>query len=370
MSSCETLPFGLPQALDRAAASDRHWRGRLLESGSLGYVPVAGANDDSIEHFWKSAVQRYTSCNLTDSSNKLIAIWGIAKLVRDILGEEYGAGLWEKNLEEQLAWRVAECKLDKRPKELIHNPSWSWASMSGTIHLPDRVQVMRCYVVKDHQNHPISVQLIGNRHAQPYREISEGWQEELDAMNNDIRNLDAKHRDISGKGQERSGREGRKQSKEERDREPELQDTSIPIQGHIGRARLRQNEMTRRWMLELVDSTGVAQRDAIIEVFPDVKPKGDADDRNPYFAVLAMSEVHRKNEMPALRGVRNPDEEDIRYSGVGIMLKPSGQECHFRRAGAIQFHELSARVWEHLQATIGGSSAGNDRANGSKFWLD
>ena len=329
MSSCETLPSGLPQALDRAATSDRHWRGRLLESRSLGYVTVAGANDDSIEHFWNSAVQRYTSCDLTKGSDKLIAIWGIAKLVRDIIGEEYGAGLWERGLEEQLAWRVAECKLDERPEALSHNPSWSWASMSGTIHLPDRVQAMRCYVVKDHQNRPISVQLVDNRHAQPYRKISEGWQEELDAMNNDIQNLDAKHQDISGKGQEKSRREGMKQSKEGRDQEPELQDTSIPIQGHISRARLRQNEMTRRWMLELLDSIGVAQRDAIIEVFPDVKPKGDADDRNPYFAVLAMSEVRRKNEMPALRGVRNLDEEDIRYSGVGIMLKPSGQECHF-----------------------------------------
>src|SRR6266576_3348812 len=79
MSSCETLPSGLPQALDRAATSDRHWRGRLLESRSLGYVPVAGANDDSIEHFWNSAVRRYTSCDLTKGSDKLIAIWGIAK---------------------------------------------------------------------------------------------------------------------------------------------------------------------------------------------------------------------------------------------------------------------------------------------------
>ncbi|OCL11268.1 HET-domain-containing protein [Glonium stellatum] len=378
VSACETLPSGLPQALDGAAASDRHWRGRLQESGSPGYVPVAGANDDSIEHFWKSAVERYTSCNLTSGNDKLVAIWGIAKLVRDILGEEYGAGFWEKYLEEQLAWRVAECELNERPAELSRNPSWSWASMKGAIRLPDRVQVRRCYVVKDHQNHPISVQLVGRRRAKPHRETSEEWREELAAMSNDIRSLEVTHRDVSEKGQDKpkatdkgQGKETDKEQSTDRDKEPELQNTSIPMQGYIGRARLRRNKTTRRWMLEFLKNAGGDHGDGVAEVFPDVKPKeGDADDENSYFAVLAMSETHAGNEMPSLRGLRNSDQEDIRYSGVGIMLKPSEQEHHFKRTGLIQFHELSARVWEQLQATSGGSPAENGTVNGLKFWLD
>ena len=63
-----------------------------------------------MEDFWKPAVKNYTSCNLTKQSDKRMAGWGIAKLVRDSLesGEEYSAGMWEHHLEEQLAWTVAD----------------------------------------------------------------------------------------------------------------------------------------------------------------------------------------------------------------------------------------------------------------------
>ena len=141
MSACETLPAGLPQPLDSASGPDRHWRGRLQEfEGSD--EPLAGAKDDSIESFWKAAVWKYTSCNLTKGSDKLIAMWGIAKLVRDEIGIEYGNGLWEKNLEDQLAWRVAECTLVVRPSYSTEwalerkIPTWSWASMDGAIEVP------------------------------------------------------------------------------------------------------------------------------------------------------------------------------------------------------------------------------------------
>lgn len=160
MSGCEALPCGLPHPLDNDAATDRHWRGRLQMASDLRQAPLAGPDDDSLELFWKTAVSKYTSCNLTKGSDKLTAIWGIAKLLRDVLEEEYGAGLWEHGLEEQLAWRVAECILDTRPDELRQKPSWSWASMKGTIMIQDRLPgETRDYIATDHDGKPISFKL-------------------------------------------------------------------------------------------------------------------------------------------------------------------------------------------------------------------
>ena len=76
-------------------------------------------------------MRSYTACELAKGRDKLIAIWGIAKLVQDALDEAYGARVWERNLEEQLAWKAVECEVDGRPEEQSHVPSWSWASVRG-----------------------------------------------------------------------------------------------------------------------------------------------------------------------------------------------------------------------------------------------
>ena len=164
LSACETFPHGLPHALDARASTDRHWRGRMqsASSGQSGdHQTLVGEDDDSIETFWRAAVLNYTSCNLTNQGDKSVAIWSIAKLVRDILGEKYGAGLWEANLEEQLAWHVR----DPAPVGLgrIHElqhlyPSWTWASIKGPIIAHNRLARARQYVVTNHAGGATSFQ--------------------------------------------------------------------------------------------------------------------------------------------------------------------------------------------------------------------
>src|SRR5262245_7470720 len=88
ISACESLPSGLPTPMDNAARPDRHWRSRLQEPEGK-HEPLAGASDDSLEDFWKTAINKYTSCALTMGKDKKIAMWGIAKLVRDARGVEY-----------------------------------------------------------------------------------------------------------------------------------------------------------------------------------------------------------------------------------------------------------------------------------------
>ncbi|KAF3048651.1 hypothetical protein E8E11_009174 [Didymella keratinophila] len=95
-----------------------------------------------------------------DWGDKQLAIWGVAKRVRDTLDEPYAAGMWEDALEEQLAWRVADCRQSERPAKLAAIPTWSWTSMQGTILVSDRLQAEdRCYRVTDHAGQPLSFKI-------------------------------------------------------------------------------------------------------------------------------------------------------------------------------------------------------------------
>jgi hypothetical protein len=364
----------LPQPLD-AAGLDRHWRGRLQLSESLRQRPLAGVVDDSLETFWKSVVRKYTSCNLTKGSDKLTAIWGIAKLVRDALEEEYGAGLWEKNLYEQLAWRVAKCSLDERPIELRDNPSWSWASISGTVEIQDRLpETWRQHVVKDHDGNPISFQLLRKKQPTLEGKPSNTWKEVIATMARSLDQVEDKHKSGPNKSKreesERNTVTDQTQStswaNNIRDRQPELQHKSIAIQTHIGYTRLWYDKLKRNWRLKICSADGMILKDAIFEVFPDVKPKFDGkEDVDCQFIVLASSQVRQHSETAA--------EGEVRYSGIGITLQPTREKYHFYRTGALHFRDISVDAFSCLQATYRKERDSQDQwdeVKGLKFWLD
>src|SRR5215469_11151209 len=374
-SSCEALPSGLPQPLDGVAGLDRHWRGRLQLSESLRQRPLAGVVDDSLETFWKSAVRKYTSCDLTKGSDKLTAMWGIAKLVRDALEEEYGAGLWEKNLDEQLAWRVAKCSLDERPIELRDNPSWSWASLRGTIEVQDRLpEERRQHVVKDHDGKPISFQLMRKKQPTPEGKPSTTWKEVIATMGRSLEQVEDKHKPGPNKSERQESErntvadqtQSTSRTNNMRDRQPEFQDKSIAIQTHIGHARLWHDKLKRKWRLKMPSADGMVLDDAIFEVFPDIKPKlGGMDDIDCLFIVLASSQVRQHIETAA--------EDEVRYSGVGITLEPTGKKYHFYRTGALHFRDISVDAWQCLQLSYRRESDSQDQwdeMKGLKFWLD
>jgi hypothetical protein len=190
LSATETLPSGLPHTLDALASTDRHWRGRIQ---SVSYPPkevVVGANDGSMETFWKTSVANYTNCDLTNQVDKTFAIWSIAKIVRDVLDEEYGGGMWEFGLEEQLAWQVKESRADMRLVELESRwPSWTWASVKGAVISHDRIlSHPRTYTVLNHQGEPISFRIT----------MDKSNQARGDARNNEPLLLDPKSIEMSG----------------------------------------------------------------------------------------------------------------------------------------------------------------------------
>ncbi|KAF2204607.1 HET-domain-containing protein [Delitschia confertaspora ATCC 74209] len=373
LSACEALPAGLPVPMDSAAGPERHWRGKLQEPETLGNVALAGPNDhDSLGHFWKTAVRKYTSCDLTRGSDKTIAMWGIAKLLRDGLMQEYGYGLWEKNLEKHLAWRVVECTLEERPSESKNEfiarkiPSWSWASMDGTIEL---VQDLILAPAIEAEDTP----------ADGTTQMRETLiDEQTPSSLTPHRDKDIVHRSKSrgstlevvwasgGSGtrmsSERRGRRTPSPMKAHRDEEPEFRSTSLPIQGHVGRGHMRWNTLKMKWMLNILNLS-----DAEIECFPDIKPKkGNEDDENPYFVVLSAEKVSRNQEDQYL------EEEELVWKGSGILMRKA-EHGRYKRTGAIRFGNMAEDMWQRLQTTYEKEDMlanEYDAGHGVKFWLE
>ena len=85
-----------------------------------------------IQRDWCNAVETYSACNLSFSKDKLIAISGMAKRMSEEMQCQYLAGLWRKDLEHWLLWKVVVARgrlVDCEGR----GPSWSWASVDGTI---------------------------------------------------------------------------------------------------------------------------------------------------------------------------------------------------------------------------------------------
>lgn len=84
---------------------------------------------------WMNMVRNYTGRRLTLSSDKLVAISGLAKHIGASLTNKdvYILGLWKRDLLLHLLWRVSLGQQTSRP-EPYRAPSWSWASVDGTIY--------------------------------------------------------------------------------------------------------------------------------------------------------------------------------------------------------------------------------------------
>ena len=84
------------------------------------------------EWLWPQIVQLYSAANLTFGKDKLPALSGIARLGYNETSDQYLAGLWRGQIEEQLCWRHWGSKSTvKRPP--WRAPTWSWASVDGRV---------------------------------------------------------------------------------------------------------------------------------------------------------------------------------------------------------------------------------------------
>lgn len=84
---------------------------------------------------WREIVEKYTDCQLTFPSDKLVAIAGIAKAWARACGDRYVCGLWQSTLPVDLFWmrdpgpgRIVESRASRLPF-----PTWSWASRASRV---------------------------------------------------------------------------------------------------------------------------------------------------------------------------------------------------------------------------------------------
>lgn len=80
---------------------------------------------------WPEVVELYSKCKLTYSSDKMVAISGLAQHIELQTNREYVAGLWREGLESQLCWRRRDPRQQRPP--VYRAPTWSWASIDGWV---------------------------------------------------------------------------------------------------------------------------------------------------------------------------------------------------------------------------------------------
>ena len=359
LSACETFPDGLPLPLDDAASTDRHWRGRLQESSSLAHAPLSGVNDDSLEGFWSSSVLRYTQCNITNQSDKSVAIWSIAKLIRDGWGDEYGAGVWSTALEEQLSWKVVDMKKAVRSVDLQwKQPSWSWTSVQGAVNVPNRILVDRHYTVKDHEGRAISFRTKETSRPAVEREHSDSIKEDVQLGWGKWQ----KRIQSTAEARKKGIGEARSQSmpqptahtlaskstitpaapstrKDPRDSEPELESKSIAVHTPLGSGSLHHDSNTETYIFEVdladVSATGITPQEVIFETFLDEQPAAlDLAPRSLHFLILTTTQ-NSTPVLPSGLGINfeEPDSDNepdppLTYSGTGILLTSNEEYLH------------------------------------------
>ncbi|VUC26532.1 unnamed protein product [Clonostachys rosea] len=99
MRACETYPSGLPSEppflgddIDQDfPTSTKSWRSDLQQ--------------DHVAH-WDLLVQMFCRCYLTKQTDRLAAIAGVASQAQPLLGDQYLAGLWRRQLPGGLLWKL------------------------------------------------------------------------------------------------------------------------------------------------------------------------------------------------------------------------------------------------------------------------
>ncbi|KAI1088665.1 heterokaryon incompatibility protein-domain-containing protein [Rostrohypoxylon terebratum] len=91
---------------------------------------------------WSDIVKDYCRRELTERSDKPVALSAVASRFHTKFGDTYLAGLWRKNLIRGLLWRVNPFGITHPPipskPEPFYAPSWSWISVDAKdIYLPD-----------------------------------------------------------------------------------------------------------------------------------------------------------------------------------------------------------------------------------------
>jgi hypothetical protein len=89
----------------------------------------------AVDSFWAKAVEGYSKCDLTKPDDKLVAISGLARKIKELHPRfDFIAGMLRQSLCTGLLWHLNSHgpKISKRPTG-YRAPSWSWASVGSGV---------------------------------------------------------------------------------------------------------------------------------------------------------------------------------------------------------------------------------------------
>jgi len=139
--SCEAYPGFVPWPMLRALGVyldlNMFHDGVVFTGGHGGEDGLSGLKDFrlSVYKIWDRVVQTYSSLAFTKTTDRLIALAGVAQVLGSMNDSEYLAGLWSKRLPRALLWVVDDPETASRPDSYIA-PSWSWVSINGKVTIP------------------------------------------------------------------------------------------------------------------------------------------------------------------------------------------------------------------------------------------
>ena len=96
---------------------------------------------------WEKICETFTKRALTLSSDRALAISGIAQIFAELSGDQYIAGLWKSCFHSGLLWRIEHSIWS--PKNIpqpttYQGPSWSWLSVNGPVQLDQVCRPSEC----------------------------------------------------------------------------------------------------------------------------------------------------------------------------------------------------------------------------------
>jgi hypothetical protein len=93
-------------------------------------MDVAHVRQEKRIRYWETLVTQYSRCKLTMARDKLVALSGIAMNWNGATKGTYLAGMWKAHFPHALLWT---CSTRAVAPSKYRAPSWSWASVNGTI---------------------------------------------------------------------------------------------------------------------------------------------------------------------------------------------------------------------------------------------
>ena len=116
---------------------------------------------------WYGIVWNYGRRKLTEPSDKLPAISGLAKQYEQLLQDDYVVGLWRKTLVKDLLWQAVGGGRRCKAADKYRAPSWSWVAIDGTIGMSLDKKWSSIATIIDYR--------IDVKGQNPYGEVINGW---------------------------------------------------------------------------------------------------------------------------------------------------------------------------------------------------